>query len=80
MLDKVVYINDKEVRLIFTHRSPVTLYSSDGNVLELLDEMLCPINSTGAKTLTEYKANERISDEDTIPFPLGIPEEFIKVK
>ena len=63
MLDKVYYKSKKEVVLIYTHRSPVTLWS-DENILEFLDMFLAPIGSN-CDTLSEYVRRVAIGEEDT---------------
>lgn len=65
MLDKVFYRNECEVVLIFTHRSAVTLYHSEGKVMELLDEFLAPLGSN-CITLSEFKHRVKMSEEDTV--------------
>lgn len=65
MLDKVYYKNECEVMLIFTHRSAVTLYHSEGKVMELLDEFLAPLGSD-CITLSEFKNRVKIAEEDTV--------------
>lgn len=35
MLDKIYFKNSKEIVLIFTNRSPVTISSSEGNAYQL---------------------------------------------
>lgn len=41
MIDKIVYINQHELHIIYDNRAPVTLHS-DENVLQLLDWMHTP--------------------------------------
>jgi len=64
MLDKVYYISEYELVLVFTHRSPVGLYSSNGKVLELLDEFLAPLDNE-CTTLSEYLHRVQVGEEDT---------------
>lgn len=64
MLNKIYYRSNKEVVLIFTHRSPVALWSSDGKVLELMDEFLAPLHSECA-TLSEWNRRVQSGQEDT---------------
>lgn len=69
MLDKILYVNDCEVKLYYTHRSMVTLYNSNGNILAMLDEFLAPLDSH-CETLSEYTRMEAVSQEDTLIIPL----------
>lgn len=71
MLDRIMYVNETEVRLIFTHRTPVTLYNSSGNILKMLDEFLAPLDSH-CETLTEYHRMLAVSQEDTQIIPLNL--------
>lgn len=64
MLDTIYYRSEREVVLIFTDRSPFTLYSSSGRVIELLDEFLAPIN-TECATLTEWNQRLKAAEGDT---------------
>ena len=65
MLDKIYYKSDKEVVLIFTHRIQATLWSSNGKVLELLDEFLAPLSSS-CETMSEYVYRLKVEKEDTV--------------
>ena len=69
MLDKILYINSREVRLYFTHRPIATLYSSKGDILTLLNEFLAPLSSQ-CDTLSQYLRVVATSQDDTpvIPF------------
>lgn len=64
MLDKVYYKSRYEVVLFYTHRSPVTLWSGSGNILEFLDEFLAPLGNE-CTTLSEYVRRVAASEEDT---------------
>ncbi len=65
MLDKVLKVNDGHAVIYFTHRTPVNLYSSSGKVDELIDIMLCPLDSR-CTTLSEHLERVRIGQEDTL--------------
>lgn len=64
MLDKIYYKDECEVILIFTHREPVGLHSSSGEVLQLLDEFLAPLDNE-CVTLSEYNRRVKVGEEDT---------------
>lgn len=40
MIDKIYYLSEYEVVIIYTDREPYAVYSSTGNVLELLNDLL----------------------------------------
>lgn len=65
MLDKILVVNENQVVIYFTHRSPFTVTTDNGTALQLADELLCPFNTAQATTLTEYTRIQAVSLEDT---------------
>lgn len=65
MLDKVLRVNSNHAVVYFTHRSPVNLYSDCGKVDELIDIILCPLDSP-CSTLSEHIEWKRMCDADTM--------------
>lgn len=61
MLDRIVKLNDKELYLIFTDRPPVTIYSSEGRVLDMYKWMYAAPKVP--LTLAEFKT--ALDAEDT---------------
>lgn len=64
MIDQIIITNNKEAMIIFTNKKPVTLYSSEGKVVEMLDEFLTPLNSR-CKTFSGHQALAKRCLEDT---------------
>jgi len=64
MIDKIYYKSNKEVIIYFTNKKQFTLYSSNGQVIDLLDELMVPVNSN-CTTLSEWEHRVKISKEDT---------------
>ena len=65
MIDKILRVNEFEAVIYYTHRSPVGLYSSTGEVEALIDMILAPIGHE-CKTLSEYLERVKIGSEDTV--------------
>ena len=63
MFDKILYINSRCVVIFFTHRTPVTVSSSDGNAMDMADELLSP--NFNFVTLSDYQRAVASSEEDT---------------
>lgn len=70
MLDTIYYKSKKEAILIFTNRSSLTVWSSDNNVIELVDELLAPMGGY-CITLSEWKRAVESGKEDTQVIDLG---------
>lgn len=67
MFDRAIFVSKYEIVLIFTHRPAFTLYSSDGNVLELYEYIMAP---AGFRTRSEYERAMEVCDEDTVEINL----------
>ena len=70
MLDEILYVSENQAYVYYTHRSPISVYSSTGDVMSMVDELLSPLNAAHTDTLTEYQRIEAASKEDTLIIPL----------
>ena len=65
MIDKIILINNKQAYIYYINKAPISIYSSTGEVLKLLDELLCPFNSIGITSKTQWDKSYSASLEDT---------------
>lgn len=66
MLDEVLYINSNEMVLIFTHRPPFRLLTSDGSVLNFYNWFCAP----RTMSLEECERRHATASEETCPASL----------
>ena len=80
MLDKILIVNPNLAVIYYTHREPVLIHSDTGNAFELANELLAPFDTTRPSSYTQWQHFQRVSQEDTIPFPFGEPslEDLLK--
>jgi len=77
MLDKIIYKSQFELVLIFTHRPPMTIYCSNGQALNLLDQLLAPRDNLQAKTLSEWTHKMNVSNQDTQEIELDLYKNIV---
>lgn len=65
MIDRILKLSEFEVVIVYLHKQPARVWSSDGNVMGLVDQLLCPPNGAGVGTLSAYKKLEASANEDT---------------
>lgn len=62
---RILYVSCNEVIIYLPNRSPFTLYSSEGQVMAMLDEFLCPVDQSNFVRLSDLRRAERESLEPT---------------
>jgi len=62
MIDTIIYIDTCNITIIFTHRGPVSLYSSTGHVLDILTIILSPISSS-IETYSQWVSSQGDTDK-----------------
>ncbi len=65
MLDKILIVSKQKVVIYYTHRPPVTVYSSSGNAWDLANELLAPLSNSNAESYTHWQRMKAVSKEDT---------------
>ncbi len=65
MIDRILYINENQIRIIFTHRPPFEINTDDGSAFRLLDELLAPPSPCQPRTLSEFRAIVQEGEEIT---------------
>ena len=65
MIDKILIVNDTQAMIYYKHKAPVSVYSGSGNVLAMVEELLCPFNNAEVTTLTDWTKFQAESMEDT---------------
>lgn len=72
MIDRILLTSSTEAVIIYTHRSPVHLHASDGNIESLLHWFFSPCNSTSSRAnngkpldLQAYRARLRAESQGT---------------
>lgn len=64
MLDKIIYIDNNNVMLIYTHKNPVMITTDNGTAMDLCNWLLTPKLKVDFATFVNCKKS---SLEDTSP-------------
>lgn len=62
---RILYVSCYEVIIYLPNRSPFTLRSGSGQVMNMLDEFLCPVDQSNFVRLSDLRRAERDCLEPT---------------
>lgn len=62
---KLLYVNRNEIIIYLPGKNPFTLWHSEGRVMDMLDEFLCPVDQSNFIRLSDYRRAVAQCEEPT---------------